>query len=1115
LFYFRQRGVISMNKAKLSYDELLSINENLEKQIKILEEKVTHLKSSEENLRDSESRYKQLADSTLEGVLIHENGYVIDYNQQLNSMLGYGANEIAGRNILDFIVMEYRKEAVLSIRSSQQMVYNTVLKKKNGEIMEVEVFSRPFNYNGKSLKVATFRDTGYRKLFEKTIEESEIKFRQVAENSFDAIVLINESLVLYWNAAFEKIFRITGIQVHKRPNFFFEMAHEDDKPYLQEALNSPEYRYDYKFDVKYRIVHSDNSITWIWNRAFPIFNRDGEFLRQVMMISDITDQKNLENNINTSRAQLEALLDNIPYFAWLKDDKGRYVMVNQPFASYYNTTREELTYKTDFDILPPELAQRFDASDNEVFTGKVRKMYQEVEEEEDGELHWSETFKTPVLNEENEIIGIVGIARDITSRKKAELALKFSEEKFKELVTLLPEMVFETDINGDFTFLNLKAYENLEYSSDDVHRRISFFNIIASEDTERAKENFSRLLKGEDIKGQEYMAVSMNGRKFPVLIYANMMHGGSNASGYRGVMIDITDRRISEDRERNYNRNLVFLSNSALKFLSFSDDDDIFIYIGKKLSELTRNAIVIVSSYNESDSSLTIRFISGINRFLNSILQILGKTPEDVRLKVTHKYKEKLLKREHSIYPVHGGIQDITMRQMDVEQCNQLEKLLKLTGYYTMGLQKGGNLYGVVLIATKQGQEIREEKIIETLLFQASIALHRKQLENELVRAKEKAEESDRLKSAFLANMSHEIRTPMNGILGMAQLLAIPDISADQRQEYLELINKNSETLLNLIDDIVDVSKIEAGQMKINTKPFKLNYLFDQLYMLFSSGSNFKSKKELEFVITKSLSDDINIYSDPDRLKQIIINLIGNALKFTEKGVIEFGYQLNENKLLFFVKDTGIGISPNKLKVIFERFTQADDSLTRKFGGSGLGLAISKGLVELLGGNIWVESEVKVGSSFYFTIPFTPALEIEEAKNDMPDTPRDYDWTGKTFLIVEDDKISFKFLEGVFRRTNATILHAENGLIAIDLCKQHDEINLVLMDIQLPEMSGFDATQIIKTFRNKLPIIAQTANAMSDDKEKCLEVGCSDYVSKPINVHLLFRKIEKQLQGSN
>lgn len=971
-----------------SYEDLRLVNENLEKRIKLLEERVVKSKNIEEILRESESRFRQLADSTFEGIIIHENGIVLDVNQQMISMLGCFESEILNKNFLEYIVIENRKEALQSIRSDMQIAYDTVLRKKNGDLLEVEIITRPFTFKGRKVKVSTFHDLSYKKGFEKTIEESEIKFRQLAENSSDAIILQNEYSVLYWNPAFEKIFGISGLQIHRQPNFFVELIHPDDKEYLANILKSERFRNERRLEAQYRIVRPDNSEAWVWTRSFPIYNSKGELFRQVLMISDITN------------------------------------------------------------------------------------------------------------------------------RKKSELALRFSEEKYKELVTLLPEMVFETDINGNFTFLNLKALEMLELTSENLGTGLNLFKTVIADDSPRLRANFSRLLNGENIKGEEYTAVSKNGKKFPVLIYANLMGAGAKTIGFRGVMADITDQRTAEVREQNYNRNLVFLSNTALNFLSFSNDDDIFIFIGKKLAELTRNAIIIVSSHNEIDATLSVRFISGINRYLNNILQIMGKNPEEIKIRVTTKFRKMLQSHDQFIYSIKDGLFQATMGQISAQDCKQLEKLLKVSHYYAMGLMRGGNLYGAVMIATKSNQDIKDLKIIETFLYQASISLHRRQLENELIRSKEKAEESDRLKSAFLANMSHEIRTPMNGILGMTQLLANPDITTDQRKEYVELINKNSETLLNLVDDIIDVSKIEAGQMKIIRKSFRLNSLLDQVHALFKSSSVFKGKTGLQLVMNKNLPDNLSIYTDPDRLRQLFINLIGNSLKFTDKGFVEFGYNLKGKVIEFYVKDSGIGISEEKQKVVFDRFTQADDSLTRKFGGSGLGLAISKGLVELLGGQIWATSALNVGSQFFFTIPYVPTFDDEENYRSGELDPKDYNWSEKAFLIVEDDKVSYKFLEGVFRKTQAKIYHADNGLKAVELCRKHTDIDIVLMDIQLPEMSGLDATRLIKGIRKELPIIAQTANAMSEDKEKCLEVGCVDYVSKPINIHVLFSKIDKYLPNN-
>lgn len=1099
-----------MSKPALSYEELYNLNQNLEKRIKFLEEKVMKLTSLEDGLRESEQRFRQLANSTFEGIVIHEHGKIIDANEQLLTLTGYSIDEVIGANLLDFVVLEYRKPVLLSIRSDSPQAYDTVFRSKRGENIEVEVISRPFSYKGRSVRVAAIHDLSYKKHFVKSIEESEEKFRQLAEHSTDAIVLMNQYMVLYTNASFDRIFGFPGKSLTGPVNYLQNIVHHSDKKFFNETINSSYFKTEHRFEVQYRIVRPDGSIRWIWNRCFPIYNAEGTWIRQVMLISDITNQKLLENDLYKSKAQLQAILDNIPYWAWLKDNKGKYVMVNQPFADNFHTTTDWIIDKTDFDLYPRELAHKFEESDKEVARVKKRILFQEVDDHA-GELKWSETFKTPIFNEAHEIIGITGIARDITNRKKSELALKFSEEKYKELVTLLPEMVFETDVLGNVTFLNLRGFELFEYTNDDFSNGINLFDMLAPEDVSRAKINMSRIFDGMKVRGEEYTAITKTGKSIPVMIYADALTSENKISGLRGVMVDSSDRKIAEDREKKYHRNLIFLSNTALNFLTFSTDDDNFIFIGKKITELVKNAVVVVSSYNEQENNFSVRFISGVHRHLNSILNLLRKNPEDLKVRITKDFKKKLLENELSFYEVTGGLHKATFGSIPFETAHSLEKLLKLNRIYAMGLLRGGNIYGSVIIATRNNQEIRDIKIIETFLFQASISLHKKQLENELIRAKEKAEESDRLKSAFLANMSHEIRTPMNGILGMTQLLANPDILAEQRREYVELINKNSETLLNLIDDIIDVSKIEAGQMKIMLKGFRLNSIFDQLSVLFKSSMTFKNKEGIKLIPVTTLPDNLIIISDPDRLRQVLINLVGNAIKFTEKGFVEFGYSLKDYDLEFYVRDSGIGISKEKLKVIFDRFTQADDSLTRKFGGSGLGLTISKGLIELLGGRLWASSVPGEGSTFYFTIPYQAATEDENQEN-KPQTPKsEYNWTGRTFLIVEDDKVSFKFLEGVFKKTGVTILHADNGLKAIDFCRSHPELDIVLMDIQLPEMSGLDATRVITSFRKDLPIIAQTANAMSEDKEKCLEVGCIDYVSKPINIHLLFNKIDKYL----
>lgn len=368
----------------------------------------------------------------------------------------------------------------------------------------------------------------------------------------------------------------------------------------------------------------------------------------------------------------------------------------------------------------------------------------------------------------------------------------------------------------------------------------------------------------------------------------------------------------------------------------------------------------------------------------------------------------------------------------------------------------------------------------------------RKSDEKKLIQAMEKAEASDKLKSAFLANMSHEIRTPMNGIMGFAQLVQDDEIAIPKRNEYLKIILNKGNQLMQIINDILDISKIESNQISINETVFSINDLINELYNTFSIEFT-----KLELKVYKDLTDyDDFIVSDQIRLIQILTNLLSNAFKFTENGYIELGYRLRNNELYFYVKDTGIGIKKEDQKIIFDRFRQSDDSMTRKYGGTGLGLSISKGLVELLGGKIGVVSEVNSGSIFYFTIPYIKGKPvIDKVKTDIIFKNG---WKEKKIMVVEDDEISFQYIREVLSDICSNIFHVKSGDSAIELIK-NTYFDLILMDIQLTGIDGNDTTREIRKFNKDVPIIAQTAYAMSDDKDKSLQAGCNYYLTKPID----------------
>ena len=424
----------------------------------------------------------------------------------------------------------------------------------------------------------------------------------------------------------------------------------------------------------------------------------------------------------------------------------------------------------------------------------------------------------------------------------------------------------------------------------------------------------------------------------------------------------------------------------------------------------------------------------------------------------------------------------------------------------------------------------------------------RKKAEQDLIKAKEKAEESDRLKSAFLANMSHEIRTPMNGILGFTELLKKHDLTGEKQQQYISMIEKGGARMLNIINDIISISKVESGQMDVSISETNINEQIEYIYTFFKPEVQ---RKGMHMSFHNSLpAKEAVIKTDREKIFAILTNLVKNAIKYSDRGTIEFGYLLKtisdaakpvselvgldksnllDNKeanepaetvneafvMEFFVKDTGIGIPQGKKEAIFERFVQADIGDKRAFQGAGLGLSISKAYVEMLGGKIWVESEEGSGSIFYFTIPYnTEPDEIQAIENVGSQDEEEHQIKKLKILIADDDESSAMLLTEIVKKYSKEMLYAETGVEAIEACRSNPDINLILMDIQMPVMDGYEATSLIRKFNKGVIIIAQTAYALMGDRAKAINAGCTDYVSKPLNQNLIIELLEKHIDKS-
>jgi signal transduction histidine kinase/CheY-like chemotaxis protein len=381
-----------------------------------------------------------------------------------------------------------------------------------------------------------------------------------------------------------------------------------------------------------------------------------------------------------------------------------------------------------------------------------------------------------------------------------------------------------------------------------------------------------------------------------------------------------------------------------------------------------------------------------------------------------------------------------------------------------------------------------------------------KNTQDELVKARDSAEQANKLKTAFLSNVSHELRTPLNSIIGFSQLLLIKDFTESKRTNFLKLINDNGNHLLNLISDIIDISKIESGYMQVQLTKINLNNTIGELYEQFHMQTK-NTGKEFEIIKHCPLKDEEAFFeTDIVKLRQVLLNLIGNSIKFTQQGHIMFGYRAINTGIELFVEDTGIGLTPEEIEIVFHRFRQADDSITRKYGGTGLGLTISKGLIELLGGKLIVESEKNKGTKISFSFPFSAeARAAAAAAAARPGMLAKLE--GKKVLVVEDDDTNFDYLDEVLNENNAIVYQASTAAMAIDIVEEV-QLDIILLDIQLPDINGYRLAEIIREKRPDIPIIAQTAYAYEDAKQRCIKSGCSDYISKPIDYQLLLSKID-------
>ena len=900
-------------------------------------------------------------------------------------------------------------------------------------------------------------DTTERKQAEENLKLSEERYRTVVQSVSEGVILQEANgRIITWNPSAERIFGLSEkeVQGHISTEIMWQTTREDGSvfPAAEHPSLITMETGEPCNNVIMGVRNWENRFSWINVNTTPVFNQHGSKPHAVVIsFSDITTRKVAEDALLQSEQLFRAIFENSLNPIMIADDAGNYLRVNEAAAEMFHYPVDRMLKMNVGDI------QTIDSPD-------AAKRYQEylAKGYEIGEFDFIRPDKSRAIAyyhavrvRENFNLSILS---DITESKQVEEALRNSETNYRNLFETLSEGVALNEIiyndRGEMVDYRILEVNNAFYTTSKYNGPVvgrlatDLYHLPVELITAFWLEHKER----HTVQFTE-MISPVNGRN--VLVATSPFLNDRFVTSF----FDITELKQAEER----------LKESELKY--------------RLLIENTTDVVFCVDEKGEY-------------KFTNQVYaKTFGKNPD---------------------YFVGKTFWDIYPKEEADHRYKAVKEMFR-TGEVQI-IEVTVPLPDRTLYFLAKANPIKDEtgKVILNLTTATDIT-QRKQAEQELIIAKLKAEESDRLKSAFLANMSHEIRTPMNGIIGFAELLKEPGLTGEEQQKYIRIIEKSGARMLNIINEIVDISKIEAGLMKIDLQETNINSQIEYVYTFFKPEVEAKGMQL--FFNTPLPAKEATISTDREKLYAILTNLVKNAIKYSKEGTIELGYKTVETQgiaspqgiasLQFYVKDTGIGIPKDRQEAIFERFVQADIADKMAYQGAGLGLSITKAYIEMLCGKIWVESEVGVGSTFYFTLPYNaePVKETVDQEFAISDKTN---LVGKLkILIAEDDDVSEMLLDNTVKMFGKEILKAKTGVEAVEAFKKNSDIDLVLMDIRMPEMGGHEATRRIREFNSDVVIIAQTAYGLSGDREKAIEAGCNDYVAKPIKKDELMGLIQK------
>ncbi|MDD4627489.1 MAG: PAS domain S-box protein, partial [Syntrophomonas sp.] len=1025
-----------------------------------------------------------------------DSGKYIDVNEAFLSRLEYNRDEVIGKTSGELGIIPFAERDLLIKELYQQGCIRdkelTLITKSGSELYVI--FSVDFiETDDQTYLLTVMVDITGRKIAEELLKESEDRWSSALECSGNG--------VWDWDAVTNRVFfskewkSMLGYEEHEVGDSLQEWesrVHPEDWERIQVELQKHFDGQTPVYGSEHRLRTRDGSYKWLLDRG-KVINRDeeGKVLRVIGTHTDITEIKKVQEDLSRTRGQLKAILDNLPFLAWFKDKEGHHIEINRVFEISCGLTRDEIIAKTDLDIWPRELALGYMEDDREVMASREQINKVERVQDKAGGI-WFNTFKTPVFDQEGNVIGTAGITRDITESRRLEHELIEQRTFLKSLIDAIPDLIFYKDINSLYLGCNHAfAHRFIGLSEEEIVGRTDL-DFVKDQETARffIQKDREILLSGETRMNEETITLA-DGSIMELETVKTPFFKGGTVAGLIGVSRDITKRKIAQNQLLIKQKILSNIASATNELLINSDYYEAINKCLALLGEATGVDRVYMFKNHYADNKAYTSYRMGWNSGVFPA-QINNPKLQNIPFDQAQNFIEPLMRNE----AVKAQVRDFGegwIKETLLEQ--------SILSILVLPIFVGGVFWGYVgFDECKEERNWSEDEFSILKAFSNSIAeaIERSQMEQKLAQAKEIAESANYAKSLFLANMSHEIRTPMNGILGFLELLGETELSTEQ-QDYVQEAHRASEILLYLINDILDFSKIEAGKLAMEEIPFRVRTVVEDAVSLQAPKAREKGL-EMHTLIKSNVPDEV--VGDPARLRQILNNLLSNAVKFTHTGeILVIVETINESsdkaEIAFEVSDSGIGIAPEDMEKLFQPFTQADASTTRKYGGTGLGLAISYELVRLMEGTMQVKSKLGQGSKFYFTACFKPGLH----KDTLPFEPAEL--KGARVLIVDDNSSNRKIIRTYLEDAQCLVEESDSAEKAITILLSAAAVksfDVVIVDFQMPAMNGHELAAALKAIPSTraIHLIMLTSAAQKGDARRAKEHGFSGYLTKPV-----------------